>query len=153
MKLTEEQKKEFNEGFWRYFGTPKLRAEGMVLALQDFIDKYFPQPTEEPNTSRWYHCSERLPTEEDTDSQGDVARLDANRELHITNYLGFTKDAHCWWTPSPKNLVKPTPPDPFEELWKEATTSFGPFPSVFLENDVKNAMKKAYELGLSQPKQ
>lgn len=146
MKLTEEQKQEFFDWYYAFDGGV---IDGAVGALQNFIDKYFPQSTGEPNTTRWYHCSERLPTAEDADEMGNVHWLSDRKRPGWRKVSSIESKDDTWWSPVMKNLVRPAPPDPFEEFIKE----YSKVNCATHNLTSREWLRKAYELGFSQPKQ
>lgn len=146
MKLTKEQILQMKDKFDEL----SARATTIQKDWEDFAEWLEENITlQEPNATRWYHCSERLPTEKDSSTFGNVLHYSKQNGLRVEQIDWFKSSMDCWWTPAPKNLVKPTPPDPFEEFVKE-------FSNVdFTTHNLSSRewLRKAYELGLSQPKQ
>lgn len=147
MKLTEEQIQSMRDKFEEL----SIRTTTVSKDWEDFADwlskQQLTQPTE--NTRQWIHCSERLPTKEDADSCGLI--LFYSTESGSLHGAAWTlpdrskKFSNMFWTPAPKNLVKPTPPDPFEE-WRSVN-------SLLLAHEgVVEIARAAFEAGKSQPK-
>jgi hypothetical protein len=136
MKLTKEQA----EDFWNFY-------HGGNLPIREALTQYeFSHSAE--NSAQWYHCSERLPTAEDAGSDGPK-RIPVILESGAGDSAGlswFDQERKAWWTPVPKNLVKPTPPDPFEAWWNQNCYSFPKEVSLY-------QVKAVYELGQANPHQ